>query len=128
MENTNTQTTSGDDLSKYVKDNDVLLKGIVMWLLLPVIGPLFFLNDSNDLVRFNAKQSLYVSLVEIILATILGFCAFFLTIITLGLGSILLVPATMILTIAPIILHVYMVYKMNKGEKIYLPYIGKLSE
>ncbi len=128
MENTNTQSTASDDLSKYVKDNDVLLKGIVMWLLLPLIGPLFFLNDSNPLIKFNAKQSLYVALVEIVIATLLGICGFIITIITLGLGSILIVPLSMVLAIAPIILHVYMVYKMNKGEKYYLPYIGKLSE
>jgi len=128
MENTNTQSTASDDLSKYVKNNDVLLKGIVMWLLFPLIGPLFFLNDTNSLVKFNAKQSLYVALVEIVIATFLSICGFVFTLITFGLGSILFVPLSMVLVIAPIILHVFMVYKMNKSEKYYLPYIGKLSE
>jgi len=124
MENINTQTTASDDLSKYVKDNDVLLKGLVMWIILPIIGPLFFLNDTNPLVRFNAKQSLYVAFAEIILGTILSICMLPLFFLTFGLISILLIP----IGILPVVLHFYMVYKMNKGEKYYLSYIGKLSE
>lgn len=124
MENTNTQTNSSDDLSKYIKDNDVLLKGLVMWIILPVIGPLFFLNDVNPLVKFNAKQSLYVSLAEIILGTILSICMIPIFFITFGIISFFLIPVG----ILPVVLHFYMVYKMNKGEKYYLPYIGKLSE
>lgn len=124
MENTNTQTNASDDLSKYVKDNDVLLKGIVIWILLPVIGPLFFLNDPNSIVRFNAKQSLYLSLAEIVISTIGSFCLIPIYFLTFGLISFLLIP----LLILPLVLHFYMVYKMNKGEKYYLPYIGKLSE
>jgi len=124
MENTNTQTTASDDLSKYVKDNDVLLKGLVMWVILPIIGPLFFLNDNNDLVKFNAKQSLYVALVEIVIGFILSICMIPLFFLTFGFISIILIP----LSILPLVLHFYMVYKMNKGEKYYLPYIGKLSE
>jgi uncharacterized membrane protein len=124
MENTNTQTNASDDLSKYVKDNDVLLKGIVMWILLPLIGPLFFLNDANPLVKFNAKQSIYVALAELIIGTVLSICMIPLIFLTFGLISIVFVP----LTIVPIVLHIFMLYKMNKGEKYYLPYIGKLSE
>ena len=124
MENTNTQSTASDDLSRYVKNNDVLLKGIVMWLLFPLIGPLFFLNDTNSLVKFNAKQSLYVALVEIVIGFILSICMIPLFFLTFGFISIILIP----LSILPLVLHFYMVYKMNKGEKYYLPYIGKLSE
>jgi uncharacterized membrane protein len=124
MENTNTQTTASDDLSKYVKDNDVLLKGIVMWILLPLIGPLFFLNDTNPLVKFNAKQSIYVALAELIIGTLISICMIPLFFLTFGLISIVFVP----LTIVPIVLHIFMLYKMNKGKKYYLPYIGKLSE
>lgn len=101
------------DVKVTTGNNDLLMKAVVIYLLAP-IGGLFFMNDADAFIKFNAKQSLYYGIALVILYVVIGA-------VTFGCG-------TVVVAIAHIVLVIYMVMKMKDGVKVKLPVIGDMAE
>ncbi|MEI6462425.1 MAG: DUF4870 domain-containing protein [bacterium] len=97
-------------------NNDLLMKAVVMYLLAP-FGGLFFMNDTDSFVKFNAKQSLYYG-IALIIAYVLS------SVLSMFLCGI----PTLIVMVGQIVLVIYMIVKVKDGVKVKLPVIGDMAE
>lgn len=96
---------------------DPLLQAILMYLFAPITG-LIWMNETDDLVRFHARQSLYWGLLNIIvwvLITVLS--AVFIGVCLMPIWGLVYLGGT-----------IYMIVEMNKGNKTKLPIIGDMAE
>ena len=89
-------------------------KSLLAWLFAPITS-VIWMNDTDKSVQFNAKQSLYFSLITIGLSIVLT--------VTVLLAC--LVPVVMIGDIG---VRIYMAIKANKGEKVSLPLVGEWAK
>ncbi|MEI6886941.1 MAG: hypothetical protein WCK31_01750 [bacterium] len=97
-------------------ENELLIKAIIMYLLAP-FGGLFFLNDPEAFVKFNAKQSIYLGFAFIIISVPVMFLSVF----------CLFIPFILI-SFGYIFLTFYLIIKAKDGIKVILPVIGKMAE
>ncbi len=97
------------------ENNDMLVKAIVLWGLAP-IGYLFYMNDTDPLVKFYAKQSLYYGIAVVVILVVCGI----IPIVGWCVG--------IILVIAHIVIAIFMFTKMRSGVKVKLPVIGDMAE
>ncbi|MEI6462424.1 MAG: hypothetical protein WCO33_02005 [bacterium] len=97
-------------------ENELLIKSIIMYFLAP-LGGLFFLNDTDAFVKFNAKQSIYLGFAFIIISVPVMFLSVF----------CMFIPF-LFLSLGYIILVFYMIMKCNEGKKVILPVIGSMAE
>ena len=96
---------------------DPTLQAILMYLFAPITG-LIWMNDSNDFVKFHAKQSLYLGLANVVIWVLL-------TLLSAVLVGACLMPVWGLVYFG---VTIYMIIEMNKGNKTKLPVIGDMAE
>lgn len=102
---------------------DPKLASLLAWIFSPIASIIFMVMDDmkkDDFIQFNAKQSLYFFVAEIIIYIIFGVLAT----ISFGILSCLL-P---ILSLADLGVRIYVGVQAYNGKKISLPVIGPMSE
>ena len=81
-------------------------------------------KDRSPRVRFHALQALWYQVAWIVIWVVAAIVGSILTIVTLGFGIILVLPAALILWLAPVAHGCYAAYKVNEGEEFRYPYIA----
>jgi uncharacterized Tic20 family protein len=92
---------------------------LIVWLLY---------KDRSQKVRFHALQALWYQIAWIVIFVVYAFVTVILSIVTLGIAAILLVPLGFVLAIVPLVHGCYAAYKVNQGVEYRYPYIADRIE
>jgi uncharacterized Tic20 family protein len=85
-------------------------------------------KDRSQKVRFHALQAIWYQIAWIGLFIVYALVTVVLSIVTLGIAAILLVPLAFVLAIVPLAHGCYAAYKVNKGVEYCYPYIADRIE
>lgn len=85
-------------------------------------------KDRSERVRFHALQALGYQIAWIGIFLVYALATVFLSIITLGIAAIALVPLAFVLALAPLAHGCYAAYKVNQGVEYRYPYIADRIE
>ena len=85
-------------------------------------------KDRSQKVRFHALQAIWYQIAWIGLFIVYALVTVVLSIVTLGIAAILLVPLAFVLAIVPLAHGCYAAYKVNKGVEYRYPYIADRIE
>jgi uncharacterized Tic20 family protein len=85
-------------------------------------------KDKSQRVAFHALQSLWYQVAWIVLFAVYGFVTFVLSVITLGVAAIVLVPLAFILALVPLVHQCYAAYKVYQGVDYRYPVIADLVD
>jgi len=85
-------------------------------------------KDRSEKVRFHALQALWYQIAWIVVLIVYSFIAVFLSIVTLGLGAIVLVPLAFVIAAVPVIHGCYTAYQVSQGIDYRYPYIADKIE
>lgn len=102
---------------------DPKLVGLLCWIFAPITSIIFMLMDDmkkNEEIQFNAKESLWYGIVQIVLS----FGTFIAIIPIIGW---LISFAVVILQVAMSIGRIIIAIKVYNGEKVVLPVLGDLA-
>ena len=81
-------------------------------------------KDRSPRVGFHALQALWYQIAWLVILVIGGFVTFILSLVTLGLAAIVLVPVLILIGLIPLIHGCYAAYKVNQGVDYRYPYIA----
>ncbi len=81
-------------------------------------------KDRSPGVRFHAAQAFWYQLAWIVIFTVYVLITVVLSIVTLGIAAILLVPLAFLLAVVPLAHGCYAAYKVNQGVDYRYPYIA----
>jgi uncharacterized protein len=81
-------------------------------------------KDRSARVRFHAAQALWYQVAWVVVWVLASFVGIILTLVTFGLGLILVLPAALLLWLAPIAHGCYAAYRVNEGEDYRYPVIA----
>lgn len=91
------------------------LGALIVWLMY---------KDRSPRVRFHALQALWYQLAWVIVLIAFAFVAVILSIVTLGIATIVLVPLGLVLGVLPIAHGCYAAYKVSQGEDYRYPFVA----
>lgn len=100
----------------------VLGLGMLQWA-----GPLvvwLYKRESSPFAAFHGLQSLLFQVAWLVLMLIVGVVGGILTVLTLGLGVIVLIPVLIALSVVPLIWSIVAGLKANAGEWYEYPIVG----
>ncbi len=94
--------------------------------LLPIAPFIVWLlyKDRSPRIGFHALQSLWYQVAWLVLGTVGGFLATVFTVLTLGLGVLVVAPVAAVLGLVPLVHQLYAAYKVNQGIDYRYPYIA----
>jgi uncharacterized Tic20 family protein len=81
-------------------------------------------KDRSPRVGFHALQALWYQIAWLVILVIGGFVTFILSLVTLGLAAIVLVPVLILIGLIPLIHGCYAAYKVNQGVDYRYLYIA----
>lgn len=81
-------------------------------------------KDRSPRVGFHALQSLWYQVAWLVLGTIGGFLGTVFTLLTLGIGIIVVAPLALVLGLVPFVHQLYAAYKVSQGEDYRYPAIA----
>ena len=85
-------------------------------------------KDRSEKVRFHALQALWYQIAWIVIFIVYALVTVVLSIVTLGIAVILLVPLAFVLAIVPLAHGCYAAYKVSRGVEYRYPYIADRIE
>jgi uncharacterized protein len=88
---------------------------LVVWLIY---------KDRSPRVRFHAAQAFWYQLAWIVIFTVYVLITIVLSILTLGIATVVLVPLAFLLALAPLAHGCYAAYKVSQGVDYRYPYIA----
>jgi uncharacterized Tic20 family protein len=88
---------------------------LIIWLLY---------KDRSRKVGFHALQALWYQIAWLVILVVGGFVTFILSLITLGLAAIVLVPLLILIGLVPFVHGCYAAYKVNQGMDYRYPFIA----
>lgn len=89
----------------------------------PLIVWLFY-KDRSPRIGFHALQSLWYQVAWFVLGTVGGFLATVFTLLTLGLGIVVVAPLAAVLALVPFAHQLYAAYKVSQGVDYRYPFIA----
>ena len=92
---------------------------LIVWLLY---------KDRSPRVRFHALQAFWYQLAWIVIFTVYVLVTVVLSIVTLGIAAIVLVPLAFLLALVPLAHGCYAAYKVNQGVDYRYPFIADRIE
>ena len=81
-------------------------------------------KDRSPRVGFHALQALWYQIAWLVIWVIASIIGLIVAVVTLGIGLILVIPAGLVLWLAPIVHGCYAAYKVNQGVDYRYPYIA----
>ena len=96
-----------------------LVAALVIWLVY---------KDRSERVAFHALQSLWYQVAWFGIFAVFGIATVVLSIITLGLATIVLVPLAFLIAIVPIAHQCYAAYKINQGADYRYPIVADMID
>lgn len=91
------------------------LGALIVWLVY---------KDRSPRVRFHAAQALWYQIAWLVILVAYVFITVILSIVTLGIAAILLVPLGFVVGVVPLIHGCYAAYKVNQGVDYRYPFIA----
>jgi uncharacterized Tic20 family protein len=91
------------------------LGALVVWLVY---------KDRSPRVSFHALQALWYQIAWLVIWVIASIIGLILTVVTLGIGIILVAPVGLLLWLAPLVHGCYAAYKVSQGVDYRYPYIA----
>lgn len=88
---------------------------LIVWLLY---------KDRSPRIGFHALQSIWYQVAWLVLGAVGGFLATIFTLVTLGLGLVVVAPLAAILGIVPFVHQLYAAYKVSQGIDYRYPFIA----
>lgn len=85
-------------------------------------------RDRSERVRFHALQALWYQISWLVILLVYSFIAVILSIVTLGIAVIVLVPLGFVIAALPIIHGCYAAYQVNQGVDYRYPFIADKIE
>ena len=85
-------------------------------------------RDRSEKVRFHALQALWYQIAWIVILIVYSIVAVFLSLVTLGIAAIVLVPLAFVIGVVPIIHGCYAAYQVSQGLDYRYPYIADKIE
>ena len=85
-------------------------------------------KDRSEKVRFHALQALWYQIAWVVILVVYSIIAVFLSIVTLGIAAILLIPLAFVIGVVPIIHGCYAAYQVSQGVEYRYPYIADRIE
>jgi uncharacterized Tic20 family protein len=85
-------------------------------------------KDRSEKVRFHALQSLWYQIAWVVILVVYAFVAVLLSVVTLGIAAIVLVPLAFVIGVVPIIHGCYAAYQVSQGVEYRYPYIADRIE
>ena len=85
-------------------------------------------KDRSPKVRFHALQALWYQIAWIVIFIVYALVTVVLSIVTLGIAAIVLVPLAFVLGIVPLAHGCYAAYQVNQGVEYRYPYIADRIE
>jgi uncharacterized protein len=85
-------------------------------------------KDRSQKVRFHALQALWYQIAWIGIFIVYAFVTVILSVVTLGIAAIVLVPLAFVLAIVPLAHGCYAAYKVSQGVEYRYPYIANRIE
>ncbi len=114
---------SGDDklIAAFAHASALVTTFTVVGIVIPLLIWLLQ-KDKSRFIEFQAKQALFYQSIVLIISFVLGIATFIISLITLGLGAVIMVPLLLLFGLAAIIYGLYAAYKTYEGEdfKYYL--------
>ncbi len=95
------------------------IAALVIWLVY---------KDRSQRVAFHALQSLWYQIAWFVILSIYGIITLILSIITLGIAAILLVPLAFVLALVPFVHQCYAAYKVYQGVDYRYPVIADMID
>jgi uncharacterized Tic20 family protein len=85
-------------------------------------------KDRSEKVRFHALQALWYQIAWVVILLVYSFVAVLLSVVTLGIAAIVLVPLAFVIGVVPIIHGCYAGYQVSQGIEYRYPYIADRIE
>jgi uncharacterized Tic20 family protein len=85
-------------------------------------------KDRSEKVRFHALQALWYQIAWVVILIVYSFVAVLLSVVTLGIAAIVLVPLAFVVGVVPIIHGCYAAYQVSQGIEYRYPYIADRIE
>lgn len=85
-------------------------------------------KDRSERVRFHALQALWYQIAWIVILIVYAFVTVILSIVTLGIATILLVPLAFVVALVPLAHGCYAAYQVSQGVEYRYPYIADRIE
>ena len=85
-------------------------------------------KDRSEKVRFHALQALWYQIAWVVILIAYSLIAVLLSIVTLGIAAILLVPLAFVIGVVPIIHGCYAAYQVSQGVEYRYPYVADRIE
>jgi len=85
-------------------------------------------KDRSDKVRFHALQALWYQIAWVVILVVYSMIAVLLSVVTLGIAAIVLVPFAFVLGVVPIIHGCYAAYQVSQGVEYRYPYVADRIE
>jgi uncharacterized Tic20 family protein len=85
-------------------------------------------KDRSDKVRFHAIQALWYQIAWVVILIVYSLVAVLLSVVTLGIAAIVLVPLAFIIGVVPIIHGCYAAYQVSQGVEYRYPYVADRIE
>jgi uncharacterized Tic20 family protein len=85
-------------------------------------------KDRSDKVRFHALQALWYQIAWVVILIVYSMIAVLLSVVTLGIAAIVLVPLAFVIGVVPIIHGCYAAYQVSQGVEYRYPYVADRIE
>jgi uncharacterized protein len=85
-------------------------------------------KDRSEKVRFHALQALWYQIAWVVILIVYSMVAVLLSVVTLGIAAIVLVPLAFVIGVVPIIHGCYAAYQVSQGVEYRYPYIADRIE
>ena len=85
-------------------------------------------KDRSEKVRFHALQALWYQIAWVVILIVYSMVAVLLSVVTLGIAAIVLVPLAFVIGVVPLIHGCYAAYQVSQGVEYRYPYIADRIE
>jgi len=85
-------------------------------------------KDRSERVRFHALQALWYQIAWVVILVVYSLIAVLLSVVTLGIAAIVLVPLAFVIGVVPIVHGCYAAYQVGKGVQYRYPYVADRIE
>jgi uncharacterized Tic20 family protein len=85
-------------------------------------------KDRSEKVRFHALQALWYQIAWVVILIVYSIVAVVLSLVTLGIAAILLVPLAFVIGVVPIVHGCYAAYQVSQGVEYRYPYVADRIE
>ncbi|MFB6355873.1 MAG: DUF4870 domain-containing protein [bacterium] len=125
----NNDQEKGAESSSTSLDLDENIAAYLTYMCPPISGIIFLIiEEKSDLVRFHAMQSTLYTVIAFGFWLILFFIGLIISILTMGLGALIVVPVLLLIFFPMLGYLIYVMYQAYQGKRYRIPVIADQSD